>query len=119
MRFKTDENLHPDVAAFLRERGHDALSVWDEGLRGHADPEHADVCRVERRAFITLDMGFADIREYPPEQYDGIVVLRVGSHSRTHVLAVLDRLMPLLDTAALARHLWIVEEHEVRMRGGF
>ncbi len=29
MRIKTDENLHPDVAAALREGGHDTLTVWD------------------------------------------------------------------------------------------
>jgi hypothetical protein len=29
MRFKTDEDLHPELAVFLRENGHDALTVWD------------------------------------------------------------------------------------------
>jgi len=118
MRFKTDENLHPDVAVFLRNRGHDALSVWDEGLRGRPDPDLAEACRAERRAFITLDLGFADIREYPPDQFDGLVVLRLGSQSRAHLLAVLDRLMPLLQDQTLAGRLWIVEDNDVRVRGG-
>ena len=34
MLFKIDENLHPDVASVLREHGHDAVTVWDQGLRG-------------------------------------------------------------------------------------
>ena len=34
MRFKVDENLHPEASAFLVEQGHDALSVWDQNLRG-------------------------------------------------------------------------------------
>jgi Domain of unknown function (DUF5615) len=38
MRFKVDENLHPGAAAFLAEQGHDALSVWDQNLRGAKDP---------------------------------------------------------------------------------
>ena len=37
MRFKTDENVHPDVAALLREQGHDAATVWDQSLRGATD----------------------------------------------------------------------------------
>ena len=34
MRFKIDENLHDDVADALRTHGHDALTVFEEGLRG-------------------------------------------------------------------------------------
>lgn len=32
MRFKIDENLHPEVAAAFRARGHDALTVRDHLL---------------------------------------------------------------------------------------
>jgi Domain of unknown function (DUF5615) len=45
MRFKVDENLHPDASAFLVELGHDALTVWDQNLQGTNDPRLADVCR--------------------------------------------------------------------------
>ncbi len=67
MRFKLDENLHPDAVLLLRREGHDALSVWDEGLRGAKDPRLAEVCRAERRALLTFDLGFGDIRQrgYP------------------------------------------------------
>jgi predicted nuclease of predicted toxin-antitoxin system len=50
MRFKTDENLHPDVAVFLRGEGHDTLTVWDQGLRGQSDSSVVEVCRSENRA---------------------------------------------------------------------
>ena len=64
-RFKTDENLHPSLADHLRTRGHDAVTVWDESLRGCSDAELAEVCRVENRVLVTLDIDFADIRTYP------------------------------------------------------
>ncbi len=38
MRFKVDKNLHEDIAALLRERGHDALSVFAQGIRGIDSP---------------------------------------------------------------------------------
>lgn len=97
MRVKTDENLAPLSADLLREHGHDVATVWDEGLRGHADTDIAETCRAENRALITLDTGFADIRRYPPEHYAGLIVLRVGSHSQRHVAGVLERLSSLLD----------------------
>jgi uncharacterized protein (DUF433 family) len=49
LRLKTDENMHPDAAAFLREHGYNVLTVWDGSLRGNTDSELARVCREERR----------------------------------------------------------------------
>ena len=35
MLFKVDENLHADVVALLRQRGHDAMSVPPRVCVGH------------------------------------------------------------------------------------
>jgi predicted nuclease of predicted toxin-antitoxin system len=44
MRFKVDENLPADVAAVLREAGHYASTVLEEGLGGALDSAIASVC---------------------------------------------------------------------------
>jgi predicted nuclease of predicted toxin-antitoxin system len=118
MRFKIDENLPNDVADSLRRHGHDAQSVFDEGLRGRADPEIAEAARREGRAVVTLDLDFGNIREYPPEQYRGLIVLRVADQSRRHMLRVMDRLIAALDCAPLDGHLWVVSEGGIRIRPG-
>ncbi|MGH9448493.1 MAG: DUF5615 family PIN-like protein [Terriglobia bacterium] len=118
MRFKTDENLHPDVAAFLREEGHDVLTVWDQELQGKSDKRVVEVCRSEGRALVTLDTGFADIRSYPPRELPGVIVLRLNSQSRRHVLQALPRVLNLLGTEPLPGRLWIVDEGRVRVREG-
>ena len=56
MRFKVDENLHPDAAEFLRSAGHDAMTVYDQGLRGRKDEVISAICQVEQRAIVTLDL---------------------------------------------------------------
>lgn len=117
IRFKTDENLHPDVAQYLRANGHDAHTVWDQALRGASDQALAQVCRAEGRVLMTLDLDFADIRVYPPQQYAGIIVLRLASQSRNHVLRSVTRLIPLLAESDIVGHLWIVDEQSVRVRG--
>jgi len=86
MRFKLDENLHPDAAEYLRQHGHDALTVADQGLRGHDDNDIAEVCRREQRALVTLDLDFSDVRIYPPADYSGLLVLRLVDQSRPAVL---------------------------------
>jgi predicted nuclease of predicted toxin-antitoxin system len=116
MRFKTDENLHPELAAFLRENGHDAVTVWDQGLRGRSDTDLAAVCQSEHRALVTLDGGFADIRAYPPRQFSGLIVLRVTDQSRRSILKVFPRALSLLESEPLSGQLWIVTEHSVRVR---
>jgi len=118
MQFKIDENLHSDAADLLRQHGHDALTVHEQGLRGGADSDIAEVCRQEERAIVTLDLDFSDIRVYPPEDYHGIIVLRLNDQSRASVLNVLGRIIPMFDTESPVGHLWIVDEHQVRIRGG-
>ena len=118
MQFKIDENLHSDAADLLSQHGHDVLTVFDRGLRGHAGGDIANVCQQESRAIVTLDLDFSDVRVYPPGNYEGIIVLRLNNQSRASVLQVLGRIVPLLDTETLSGRLWIVSEHQVRIRGG-
>ncbi len=60
MKFKVDENLPIQCVDQLREGGHDALSVNEQGLSGAADPRIAEVCTAEGRVLVSLDLDFAD-----------------------------------------------------------
>jgi predicted nuclease of predicted toxin-antitoxin system len=117
MRLKVDENLPIEVADHLRAAGHDAQTVFDENLVGRSDVSLAETIRHEKRAFITLDLDFADIRAYPPHDYPGLIVLRLATQDKSTVLAVLARVIPLLKTEPLTGLLWIVDESAVRIRG--
>jgi predicted nuclease of predicted toxin-antitoxin system len=98
VRFKVDENLPSEAAALLVADGHVALTVLDQQLGGHADPDVAAVCRKEQRALVTLDLDFADIRQYPPGDYFGPVVLRPSRQDKAHVLGVITRVLPSFHT---------------------
>jgi predicted nuclease of predicted toxin-antitoxin system len=74
MQFKLDENLPRELTDRLRAAGHPAVNVLDQRMGGQADELIADVCTREQRALVTLDMDFADIRAYPPEDYCGLIV---------------------------------------------
>ena len=115
--FKLDENLPSEATELFRKAGHDALSVLDQLLGGHADDELTVICKQEQRALVTLDLDFSDIRAYPPEEHTGIVVLRLNSQAKPHVLDVLERLTPSFNEEPLAQKLWIVSESMIRIRG--
>jgi predicted nuclease of predicted toxin-antitoxin system len=117
MRFKIDENLPVEVANLLAEDGHDAKTVPDQNLGGRSDPDIASVCRTEGRALITLDGDFGDVRAYPPSHHPGLIVLRLSRQGKNQILQVLPRVMRLMLAEPLDQHLWIVDEHRVRIRG--
>lgn len=93
MRLKLDENQPRALLGVLREAGHDADTAADEGLAGKADADLAAHCRREHRALLTFDLDFADLRQYPPDQYAGLLALRLRSQAVQHVLSVIRRIL--------------------------
>jgi hypothetical protein len=77
MRFLIDEGLPTSAVHLLREYGHEAVHVNDLNLRGAGDDRIAAHAQRENLCIIAADLDFSDIRNYPPEEYRGLVVLRV------------------------------------------
>ena len=115
MKFKVDENLPVEVANLLGRAGHDAKTVIEQHLGGHDDFYIAAFCQQEERILVTLDTDFADIRVYPPEQYSGLIVLRLKKQDKYHIIEIVSRLIGIFSSETPDRHLWIVEEKRVRI----
>ncbi|MDW8327781.1 MAG: DUF5615 family PIN-like protein [Anaerolineales bacterium] len=116
MKFKVDENLPIEAAEALRQAGHEASTIGEQGLSGGSDSAVAQVCQQEGRALMTLDLDFADIRAYPPQDYPGLVVLRLRRQDKPYVLQIMARVIQMLNEATLEKKLWIVEDDFVRIR---
>ena len=117
MRFKVDQNLPVEIAVALRDAGHDAHTVYEEALAGTPDPELGAIIQRERRGLVTLDLGFSDIRNYPPRDYQGIIVLRPSSQDKATVVQLFRSAIALLDQESLVGQLWIVDDRRIRVRG--
>ena len=117
MRLKTDENLPESVAALLRGAGHDVHTASAEHLTGQPDPAVLRACRSEQRALLTLDLGIANIRQYPPADYPGLIVLRPRTQSLDAIRRLVQGLLAPLAHEALTGHLWIVEPARIRIHG--
>lgn len=70
-----DANLPRSTSGTIKRLGHDAVDVHDIGLGG-AD-EIAAHAQANSLGIITRDNDFADIRNYPPQKYHGLVVLKL------------------------------------------
>lgn len=116
MKFLVDENLPDAVADILRGDGHDAVSVVERQLISTDDPVLGELARAEGRVVVTTDLDFANVQMYPPEDFEGLIVLRLGVQGKTRVLALIRALLPLLKTEVLKGKLWIVEDDRIRIR---
>ena len=117
MQFKIDENLPIEIADLLNNSGYDAKTVNEQQLKGIKDSVLIDICKRENRVIITLDTDFSDIRAYPPQEYAGIIVMRVGSQAKQHIIKVFQQVLSFIGCEPLGQHLWIVEETVIRIRG--
>jgi predicted nuclease of predicted toxin-antitoxin system len=94
--------------------------VRDVGLRNTKDWQIARYVQNEKRCLITGDYDFADIRNYPPDQYAGIVVLNLPRNvTSAYVCWLLDSFLEQESLVGqLPGRLAIVEPGRVRLRGG-
>ena len=116
MKFKIDENLPSELADLLVSAGHDAATVFDEGLAGESDDRILKVCREEKRVLVSLDLDFSNVRAYPPGEYDGLIVLRLRRQDKPYVLDTFGKILDLFEQEQIKGLLWIVEDNRIRVR---
>ena len=118
MRFLVDTNLPRSVIVVLQNLGHQVEFTRDIGLAAAADEQIAAHAVEIGAVPLTRDMDFADVRHYPPEQYAGIVVLRLPEAAvAQEIVRVLERF--LINSGflqSLAGRLAIVEVDRVGFR---
>ena len=91
MKFLIDEDLPRSTAALLQRYGHEFVDVRDIGLSGFKDSQIAQYAVSQGICLPTGDFGFADIRNYPPAQYSGLVILWArGNATAPDILALLE-----------------------------
>lgn len=104
----------------LREMGFEAVDVRDVGLRGASDERIAAYAKERGLCLVTADGGFANIRQYPPVEYAGLVVLDLPPRATLPVILRLTR--EFFTNADLVRDLYgklaVVAFGRVRIRDG-
>ncbi len=118
MRFLVDASMPRSTAAVLQQRGHEGIDVRDIGMRHAVDEVIAAYAKGNRQALVTRDFDFADIINYPPADYSGIVVIEMPDDATApQVLKVLEIFLQREDwLARLPGRLVIVESWRVRFR---
>ena len=116
MRFLADMCVDIRVVGWLREQGHDAVHLRDEGLHRMPNGEIFEKGRRENRIILTFDLDFAEIAALAGEEKTSLIVFRL-KNTRTpnvmkHIAKVLQDSADHLEKGAVV----VVEEFRHRVR---
>jgi len=120
VRFLIDADLPRSTKPLLEKYGHEAIDVRDIGLGQAKDPAIARYALDHHACLLTGDFGFADVRNYPPNTYQGIVVLELPPKAGVEIILGLIESFVRQENVikGLKGHLGIVGAGRIRLRPG-
>jgi predicted nuclease of predicted toxin-antitoxin system len=118
VRFLIDADLSPQLRLLFAEFGHDAIHAGNVNLGTAPDQDIAVFARDTGRCIITGDFDFANLLEYEPRKFGGIVVLTLPRNSLPPYISrlVIEFLERLPTLTPLNGKLLIVEIGRIRVR---
>ena len=118
MRFLLDANMPRSAAAAVQRLGHEVVDVRDIGLGGADDAQIAAYAKEHKLVLVTRDFDFSDVRNYPPTEYAGIIVLELPDDAiAATVVKGLESFLSQAELLAqVPSRLAIVESWRVRFR---
>jgi predicted nuclease of predicted toxin-antitoxin system len=120
MHFLIDADLPRSTAQALIDAGHVAVDVRDIGLRQAPDSIIAEYAKRHNLCLLSGDFDFADIRNYVPSEYFGIVILKVHKDATAaFIIEILKSFLSQLNNLGdLRGKLAMVEVDRIRIRAG-
>jgi len=118
VRFLVDANLPRSIVPLLLKCGHDVEFARDTGLAAASDQDVAARAKLTDAVLLTRDLDFANIREFPPEDYAGLVVLRLPDDATAIMITgIVERFINVpAFVGAVRGRVAIVEVDRVRFR---
>jgi predicted nuclease of predicted toxin-antitoxin system len=116
MRFLADMGVSTGVVEWLRNQGHDAKHLRDEGLHRMPNGEIFIKAVDENRIIITFDLDFGEIVALAKGKSTSVILFRLHNTRTSHLL---ERLSAVLKDSARALEegaVIVVEESRHRVR---
>ncbi len=116
MRFLADMGVDIRVVRWLRQNGHDAKHLRDEGLHRIPNGEIFAKAIYEDRVILTFDLDFGEIVALSGRQKASVILFRLHNTRAAHVI---DRLTAVLSSATGALQegaVIVVEDSRHRVR---
>jgi len=116
VRFLADMGVHVRAVEWLRDKGHDAKHLRDEGLQRLPNGEIFEKAITEGRVILTFDLDFGEIAALSGGRTASVILFRLRNTRAVNVIArlaaVLEDSTGALETGAVV----LVEESRHRVR---
>lgn len=104
------------VVDWLRNAGHDAVHLREEGLQRISDLEIFSKATQEGRVILTFDLDFGEIVALSRSSRTSVILFRVKDASAPHIIQRLSAVLPACADALAAGAVILVEDHRYRIR---
>ena len=119
LRFLADHCVSKSIVQTLREANHEVLRLRDVLPVESSDAVVITKAQEIDAILLSLNGDFADIVNYPPKNYKGIVALQIRNHSEI-LPKLIGRLTAYLEAQPAMEHyrgrLLVVEVDRIRIR---
>jgi predicted nuclease of predicted toxin-antitoxin system len=116
MKFLADMGISPRVVEELRQKGHDAVHLIDEGLHRLPDGDVLDKTLRENRILLTHDLDFGELLAASGGRLPSVIIFRLkdmrAANVSRHLFSVIRQQSDALNRGAICS----VTEHKVRVR---
>jgi len=116
MKFLLDMGLARSTADFLRQQGHDAVHLREQGLQRLDDQGIVDKARLEGRVILTHDLDFGRIVALSQSRLPSVITFRLSDMQprqvNRYLAEVLNRFAEQLESGTLVS----VNEQAIRVR---
>lgn len=94
MKFLADMGISPQTVNLLRQQGHDAVHLLEEGLERLSDADILIKARNENRILLTVDLDFGYLLAVSGANLPSVILFRLDNATRA---ALEDRLSDVLN----------------------
>jgi hypothetical protein len=117
LRFLIDEDCPLSLKNLLSSKGYDTIHVKTSGLSGTKDLQLFIFAQQEQRIIISRDLGWANIKTYPPKTHCGLIILRFPFEATAiEIWQVVKRFIDRVDIPEIVGAIVIVDKNKFRVR---